>query len=249
MHQTILMYLQSMPPAFIRLAGHDLRWRLLRELASSDRRVRELVSAVDEPQNLISYHLGMLRAAGLVTTRRSDADRRDIYYHLELARCAEFLAGAATSLHPGLAHRPARTTPTGRVGVLFLCTGNSARSPMAAALLRHRVGGVVTASAGSNPKPVHRYAVRAMREYGIDIGDHTPRHVDEFVNRRFDYVVSLCDRAREVCPEFPRHSAMIHWSIPNPSDDGRYTAFRRAAAQIDERIGFFVPVLSAAAQT
>jgi ArsR family transcriptional regulator, arsenate/arsenite/antimonite-responsive transcriptional repressor / arsenate reductase (thioredoxin) len=236
-----------MPPAFIRLAGHDLRWRLLKELAQSDRRVRELVNALDEPQNLISYHLGMLRHAGLVTTRRSNADRRDIYYHLDLGRCAEFLAGAATSLHPGLAHQPASVASVRPVSVLFLCTGNSARSPIAAALLRHRAAGVETASAGSNPKPLHPYAVRAGREYGIDIGDHEPRHVDEFVNTRFDYVISLCDRVREVCPEFPRQQELIHWSIPNPSDDGRYTAFRRTAAELDERIRFFVPVLAAAA--
>jgi protein-tyrosine-phosphatase/DNA-binding transcriptional ArsR family regulator len=233
-----------MPPEFIRLAGHDLRWQLLRELAVSDRRVRELVGAVDEPQNLISYHLGTLRDAGLVTTRRSNADRRDVYYHLDLASCAEFLAGAATSLHPGLAHQPAavRIRPA---SVLFLCTGNSARSPMAAALLRHRTEDrVTTASAGSNPKPLHRYALRAMRQYGIDIGDHQPRHVEEFVNTRFDYVISLCDRVREVCPEFPRHPALIHWSIPNPSDDGRYPAFRQVAAELDQRTQFLVAALS-----
>lgn len=236
-----------MTPAFVRLAGHDLRWQLLRELATSDRRVRELVSAVDEPQNLISYHLGILRAAGLVTTRRSNADRRDVYYHLDLAKCAELLADAASSLHPGLAHQPAAPGPVGRARVLFLCTGNSARSPMAAALLRHRADGVTAVSAGSHPRPLHRYAVRAMRTYGIDIADHVPRHVSEYADTRFDYVISLCDRVREVCPDFPRHPAVIHWSIDNPSDDGGYNAFRAVAAELDERIRFFVPMLSAAA--
>lgn len=235
-----------MPPAFVRLAGHDLRWRLLRELATSDRRVRELVSTVDEPQNLISYHLGMLRDAGLVTTRRSNADRRDIYYHLDLAKCGEFLAGTATALHPGLAHQPAGISPVRHASVLFLCTGNSARSPMAAALLRHRTRGrVTTASAGSNPKPLHKYAMRALTAYGIDLSEHHPRHVDEYVNTRFDYVISLCDRVREVCPEFPRHPALIHWSIPNPTDDGRFAVFRQVAAELDERIRFFIPMLSA----
>ena len=72
------------PPAFLRLAGHPVRWRLLRELARSDRTVHELTGLVDQPQNLVSYHLGKLRDAGLVSARRSSADRRDAYYTVDL---------------------------------------------------------------------------------------------------------------------------------------------------------------------
>ena len=117
-------------PSLMRMASHRLRWSLLTELARSDRRVRELAVAVDAPQNLVSYHLRLLRTAGLVAARRSSFDGRDSYYHLDLARCAAAFGDAATALHPALA--PTATAPrTAGCAVLFLCTGNSARSPMA----------------------------------------------------------------------------------------------------------------------
>src|SRR5499427_7505219 len=90
------------PPPFARMAADPLRWQLLRELAYSDRRVRELVALAGQPQNLVSYHLGQLRASGLVGARRSSFDGRDTYYHLDLARCAELLTAAGAALHPGL---------------------------------------------------------------------------------------------------------------------------------------------------
>ncbi|HTE62210.1 MAG TPA: ArsR family transcriptional regulator, partial [Solirubrobacteraceae bacterium] len=80
------------PPRFLRLAGHPLRWRLLRELAASDRQVRELCALIGQPQSLVSYHLAQLRAEQVVSTRRSSADRRDAYYRLELAHCAALLS-------------------------------------------------------------------------------------------------------------------------------------------------------------
>src|SRR5690242_12606564 len=113
LHQTELMYVgvvatwsASAPPSFVRLAGHPVRWRLLGELSRSNRRVRELVSMVGQPQNLVSYHLGRLRAARLVAARRSTFDARDAYYHLDLANCAEALATAGLALHPGLRLAP-----------------------------------------------------------------------------------------------------------------------------------------------
>src|ERR1700690_1763329 len=126
---------ESIPPGFLRLAGHPLRWRLLSELARSDRQVRELKVLIGERQSLVSYHLGQLRAGGLVSMRRSSADRRDAYYRIDLARCGELLAATGTALHPGLRLVP---VPGGklreRVRVPFLCTGNDARSPLAEAL-------------------------------------------------------------------------------------------------------------------
>src|SRR5215218_6918380 len=117
------------PPEFLQLAGHPLRWRLLGELASSDRMVHELTGLVDQPQSLVSYHLGKLRDARLVSARRSSADRRDAYYTVDLTRLGELLAATGGALHPGLRLIPAGPNGTGpgavRARVLFLCTGNS----------------------------------------------------------------------------------------------------------------------------
>src|SRR4051812_22539765 len=104
-HQTDLMYSPGMapePPAFVRLAAHPLRWSLLTALAGSDLRVRELVDHAGQPQNLVSYHLRLLRDSGLVTARRSSHDGRDSYYHLDLDRCAAALAETGAALHPAL---------------------------------------------------------------------------------------------------------------------------------------------------
>src|SRR5688572_25785741 len=197
---------ESSPPPLLRLAGHPLRWRLLSELARSDRRVGELCALAARRQSLVSYHLRELRDGGLVSMRRSAADGRDTYYVLDLARCGELLSSASASLHPGLAPRSRarreRGTPLARV--LFLCTGNSARSQIAELLAGQLSGGAVSAaSAGSHPKPLHPNAVRVMRERGIDISRRRSKHLSEFADQRFDYVISLCDRVREVCPDFP----------------------------------------------
>lgn len=252
-------------PSFVQLVGHPLRWRLLSELARSDRRVCELVTLIDQRQNLISYHLGKLRAAHLVTTQRSSADGRSTYYHLDLARCIELLAATGAALHPGLRFDPTTTPARATAGqgvtrrrVLFLCRGNSARSPMAEALLRHRVGDrVAVTSAGSHPKSLHPNAVRVLRAHGIDLSGRPPQHLSVVAGERFDYVISLCDRVREVCPEFPGHPALIHWSIPDPAtaadatasdatasdDTASYPAFCRTAVELDTRIRFLLPVL------
>ena len=171
------------PTGFLQLAGHPLRWRLLGELARSDRTVRELTGQVGQPQNLVSYHLGKLRDARLVSARRSSADRRDAYYSVDLARVGELLAATGGALHPGLrlTPPPPRARPgAARARVLFLCTGNSARSQMAEALTRERSGGLVEAhSAGSHPKPLHPNAVRVMRdEHGIDLAGQRSKHLE-----------------------------------------------------------------------
>src|SRR3954464_14726386 len=94
---------ETSPPPFLRLAGHPLRWRLLSELARSDRRVGELCELAGRPQSPGSYHLRQLRDGGVVSARRSAADGRDSYYVLDLARCGELLSNAGAALHPGLA--------------------------------------------------------------------------------------------------------------------------------------------------
>src|SRR3954454_5536844 len=243
------------PPRFLRLAGHPLRWRLLSELASSDRRVGELCERAGQRQSLVSYHLRQLRDGGLVSARRSSADGRDTYYVLDFVRCGDLLAGAGAALHPGLAlnARPgrsrARSSATTRV--LFLCTGNSSRSQMAEALCEQLSDGAVSAvSAGSHPKPLHANAVRVMRARGLDIAGRRSKHLDEFAGERFGYVISLCDRVREVCPEFPGAPSSIHWSVPDParepgSDRQTLPAFERAAAEIETRVGFLIEAINA----
>jgi protein-tyrosine-phosphatase/DNA-binding transcriptional ArsR family regulator len=258
---------QAVPP-FVRLAAHEVRWRLLSELARSDLRVRELVTLVGEPQNLVSYHLRLLRSGGLVQARRSSFDGRDSYYHLDLEQCAHALAGAGAALHPALRLLPAEPANTAETSaaatspppsVLFTCTGNSARSPIAEALLRHRVGSrAEVTSAGSHPKArLHPQVVRVLhRQYDIDIdiAEQRPRHLDTMTGRRFDYVISLCDKVREVCPDFDDHQRpgpqRLHWSIPDPAatsgDEAArdsYPAFERTAAEIDTRIRYLQPVL------
>ena len=239
------------PPPFLRLAGHPLRWRLLSELACSDRRVGELCELAGQRQSLVSYHLRQLRDGGVVSARRSLADGRDTYYVLELSRCGELLGSAGASLHPGLAlavgsHRGGAPA---RARVLFLCTGNSARSQMAEALAEQLSAGVVrAASAGSHPKPLHPNAVRALRERGIDLAGRRSKHLSEFTGRRFDYVISLCDRVREICPEFPGTPRAIHWSVRDPArepgtDDETLPAFERTAAELETRIGFLLEAI------
>jgi protein-tyrosine-phosphatase/DNA-binding transcriptional ArsR family regulator len=243
---------RDVPPDFLQLAGHPLRWRLLRALTRSDRRVHELSGLVGEPQNLVSYHLGKLRDARLVSARRSDADRRDAYYTVDLARIGSLLSATGAALHPGLRlPPPARhAAGPGRVRVLFLCTGNSARSQMAEALARALSAGAVEAySAGSHPKPMHPNAVRVMRdEHGLDLSGQASKHIDVFVGQRFDRVISLCDRVREVCPEFPGPPETIHWSLPNPAsgdadDDASYPLFQQTAAELVTRIEFLLAAL------
>src|SRR5262249_43817140 len=148
---------------------------------------------VDQPQNLVSYHLAQLRASGLVRARRSSLDGRDTYYHLDLTRCAQSLATAGAALHPGLRFDLAPPIlPAHRVPVLFLCTGNSARSQAAEALARARSGGRVQAfSAGSHPKPLHPNTVRVMAERGIDLAGQRPKHLSVFAKRRFGFVITL----------------------------------------------------------
>jgi protein-tyrosine-phosphatase len=133
--------------------------------------------------------------------------------------------------------------------VLFLCTGNSSRSQIAEALAVSLSGGALSAaSAGSHPKPLHPHAVRVMRERGIDIAGRRSKPLSEFAGERFDHVVSLCDRVREVCPEFDGAEA-IHWSIPDPAREEALAAFERTAAELETRIGFLIQAIQAGGAT
>jgi protein-tyrosine-phosphatase len=135
--------------------------------------------------------------------------------------------------------------------VLFLCTGNSARSQMAEALLDHLSGHQMQArSAGSHPKSLHPNAVRAMAERGMNISGRPTKHLSRFARTRFDRVITLCDKVREVCPEFPGQPTTAHWSIVDPAAEGdtdadTYPAFERTADDIENRIGLLIAQMTA----
>lgn len=238
-----------------------MRWQLLVALAASDLRVRELVERVGQPQNLVSYHLRLLREGGLVTAARSTHDGRETYYHLDLDRCAQAMAGAGAALHPGLrltlhpepyADSPVVATGpnTGRpraerTSVLFVCTGNTARSPVAEALLSQRCAGRLTVhSCGTRPRArLQPHTVRVLADrFGVDVRDRRPRGLDSITGHRFDHVVTLCDKAREHLPELAGRPQRTHWSIPEPPADS-YPAFECTAAEIDTRIRHLLPVI------
>ena len=234
----------SMPPTFLALLANAVRWQLLVALARSDYRVQELADLVGKPMNLVSYHLGRLRAMKLVRERRSDADSRDVYYGLDLDTIRQLYHDAGQSLHPALgrpdpfaAGEPVSAEP-GPTRVLFLCTENSARSQMAEGILRHfSRGQVEVASAGSRPSSVHPLAVQVLAEHGIDISHHRSKSLEEFRGESFDYIITVCDRIKESCPTFPGDPARIHWSFADPaavqgSEQARYWAFRVTAKEL-----------------
>ena len=122
--------------------------------------------------------------------------------------------------------------------VLILCTGNSARSQMAEGLLRHDGGAEYEVfSAGTHPSHVRPEAIQAMREVGIDISGHRSKSVEEFSGQHFDYVITVCDNARESCPVFPATTQRIHWSLEDPAavqgpEEQRLAAFRLIRDQL-----------------
>ena len=129
--------------------------------------------------------------------------------------------------------------------VLILCTGNSARSQMAEGLLRHDAGAAIKVfSAGTKPTQVRPEAVAVMREAGIDISGHRSKSVDEFEGQDFDYVITVCDNAKQSCPIYPEKTKRIHWSIEDPaavqgSEEEILAAFRRIRDELRLRLQRF----------
>jgi arsenate reductase len=122
--------------------------------------------------------------------------------------------------------------------VLFLCTGNSCRSQMAEGLLRQMAGvHFEVSSAGTQPKGLNPQAVEAMKEIGIDISGQRSKAVDELADQHFDYVITVCDKARQSCPNFPSSSTQLHWSIDDPAEvRGSAGVRRRAFRRVRERL-------------
>ena len=130
--------------------------------------------------------------------------------------------------------------------VLFLCTGNSARSQMAEGWLRHLAGDQFEAfSAGTHPVGLNPRSVEAMAEVGIDISAHRSKQVSEFLTQPFDHVITVCDRAKESCPRWPGTTHLLHWSFDDPaaatdSDATRRQLFRRVRDEIAAAIRTFL---------
>lgn len=124
--------------------------------------------------------------------------------------------------------------------VLFICTHNSARSQIAEGLLNHLGRGkYIAQSAGTEPTRVHPYAIKVMAEIGIDITKHRSKSIEEFRGKRFDYVVTVCDHAKETCPFFPGAKVYIHKSFPDPSEfpeDVMLSGFRKVRDEIKDFI-------------
>jgi ArsR family transcriptional regulator, arsenate/arsenite/antimonite-responsive transcriptional repressor / arsenate reductase (thioredoxin) len=230
-------------PPVLGVLAHDLRWTIVGMLVAGDLRTSELVARTGQPPSLVSYHLARLREAGLVSVRRSAADGRDSYYALDLDAVGQAIGEAAATIHPGLlgAEPPASQLRPARV--LFICSGNSARSPMAEGWLNHLGGGRVTArSAGVTPGSLHPLAVAAMAEHGVDIGGHRPTPLSYVAAEDFTRVITLCDRARENCGDLPGP----HWSIPNPAQahPPDLDAFRATARELRTRVRHLLPTLA-----
>jgi arsenate reductase (thioredoxin) len=134
-----------------------------------------------------------------------------------------------------------------KIRVLFLCTGNSCRSHMAEGFLQARGGDKFEAfSAGAKPTGyVHPLAIKAMAEVGIDISTHTSKHLDVFDGQKFDYLITVCDSAREACPTYAGAENQLHWSFDDPAhapgtEEEKMRVFRRVRDEIRQRIQQFL---------
>jgi ArsR family transcriptional regulator, arsenate/arsenite/antimonite-responsive transcriptional repressor / arsenate reductase (thioredoxin) len=242
----------AQPPGLLRTLANEVRWNILLLLGHSDYCVQEIVRALDQPSNLVSYHLRKLHEQKLVTDRRSSADSRDIYYSLDFVALRTLYFAAADSLNPALNRsdtelQEAVSRLSGKpVRVLFLCTHNSARSQMAEGIMRYLSGGKVEAlSAGSDPSALHPLAVQAMAKMGIDISQQRSKHMVEFAGQSFDYIVTVCDRVRESCPTWPDDPKRVHWSFLDPaavegSEQERSRAFEQVAFQLMTRLRYLL---------
>jgi protein-tyrosine-phosphatase/DNA-binding HxlR family transcriptional regulator len=205
--------------------GEPARLAIVDELTFGDASPGELGRALDMPTNLLAHHLKVLEEAAVITRVRSEGDRRRTYVRLvpeTFARLDPHLLAAAER-------------------VVFVCTHNSARSQLAAALWARR-SAVPAASAGTRPAPrVHPRAIRVARRHDLDLGRSGTAHVADVVTKD-DLVVAVCDDAHEQLLESGRHR--LHWSVPDPAAADTDEAFEAAFAEIAARIDRLAPALT-----
>jgi len=198
--------------------GEPVRLAIVDELLRSDRSPSELAARFDLPSNLLAHHLGVLERVGVVERTISSGDRRRRY----VRAVPEVLASTSGRVD----HRHGRSA-------LFVCTHNSARSQLAAAIWRDRTGAAAQ-SAGTHPaERVHPGAVGAARRRGLDMTSAVPRRLEPTDLVSADLVVTVCDRAHE---EIDLPADALHWSIPDPVGVDDPAAFDRAADAIEHRI-------------
>jgi arsenate reductase len=186
---------------------------------------------------------------GKIARQRDDLDRLDG----ELTDLESTITAAGRAR---LTRRPPPMTSDAPIRVLFVCTGNSARSQIAEAVL-DRIGGSEFAvfSAGTEPKGVNPHAIEALARAGIDWSDARSKSVDEYLGQSFDYVITVCDRARQSCPIFPGQHNTLHWGLEDPAEvvgteAEIEAAFRQTYVELNQRIRPFVEVaLRAAGRT
>jgi protein-tyrosine-phosphatase len=201
------------------------RLQIVDTLAAGDASPSDLAAMLEMPSNLVAHHLNVLEQAGLLARRRSEGDRRRSYLQL-IPDALDALAGP-----------PARTARR----VLFVCTANSARSHLAAALWR-QASDVPAASAGTHPaKAIAAGAIAAAGRHQLPLRRLRPRHLDQ-VQKDGDLIVTVCDRAREELGP----TAAVHWSVPDPVPAGDPGSFDAALAELSHRIKRFAPRLAAA---
>lgn len=248
----------TQPPEILKLLAHNIRWQLVVALTESDFQVNELVELLDEKMNLLSYHLKKLRHEEIVTMRRSDSDSRDVYYSLNLDHLKQTFSQSGAMLHPALAcqadatvidEEPLLMTQNKKLRILFLCTHNAARSQMAEGLMRHYGGDLVEVySAGHAPTRVHSRAIKVLDQRGIDIRDQYAKPVSEFQGQEFDYVITVCDVAKEVCPSFEGDVQRLHWGFSNPlairDEVERDKVFQDIATRLETRVQYFLRTIS-----
>jgi arsenate reductase (thioredoxin) len=186
----------------------------------------------------------------LADQRAAIARQRDDLDRLE----GELLDLEMTIAAAGRARTKGTTMSTAPIRVLFVCTGNSARSQIADALLE-RYGGddFDVASAGTDPHGVNPLTIRVLGESGIDWSQATSKSVDQFLDQSFDYVITVCDRARQTCPVFPGSHNSLHWGLEDPAavegtEDERLAAFRRTQIEVSSRLRPFIDLALRARQ-
>jgi ArsR family transcriptional regulator, arsenate/arsenite/antimonite-responsive transcriptional repressor / arsenate reductase (thioredoxin) len=199
------------------------RLQITDTLLTGDASPSELAAMLAMPSNLLAHHLGVLEQAGIITRRRSDGDRRRTYLQL--------VPGTLDSLAPPTARAALR--------VLFVCTANSARSHLAAALWR-QASTVPAVSAGTHPaEAIDPGAIATAQRHHLPMRRLRPRHIDD-VRQNGDLVITVCDLAHEELTE----AGAVHWSIPDPVPAGDPDSFDVALTRLADRVGRLAPRLA-----